>query len=104
MAFLEINRRHREPCQGSHISELVPATLKCWLIMIDQRPIRFVEWCPCTDSTKPIEGRQGRTRYHVTPPIGEGVLTGCHKCCLSILRIGNVPCLYFFVIFMAILK
>ena len=27
------------PCQGPHMSQLVPATLKCWLIMIDQRQV-----------------------------------------------------------------
>ena len=27
------------PCQGSHMSQLFPATLECWLRMINQRQV-----------------------------------------------------------------
>ena len=35
--FLKLTGDMGNPCQGSHMSQLVP--LKCWLIMIDQRQV-----------------------------------------------------------------
>ena len=37
LAFLKLTGDMGIPCQGTHMSQLVPGTLKCWLIMIDQR-------------------------------------------------------------------
>ena len=39
LSFLKIDRQHGNPCQGSHMSKLVPVTLRTWLIMIDQRQV-----------------------------------------------------------------
>ena len=39
LSFVKIDRRHGNLCQESQMSQLVPATLKCWLTMIDQRQV-----------------------------------------------------------------
>ena len=48
--------------------ELVPATLKCWLIMIEQRQVtnQVCGVVPMRDSTKPSEVRQGQTSSEAT--------------------------------------